>query len=375
MNSITLLIVTTYPLNNEPVIRNRLEPFINVAIDKAQSVILVSPDKEPFPIDHVNFNHVCSPDSTEKPKAFVSKALHEIKQVARLIRLVKRIEADEIMITVPSMFLLFSLLFFPKKNIRLDVRDLTWEYLPESSFINRVIKSIFRALACVSLKRARSISVTNISELKYVKNVCESSDTLLVTNGVSLNQFNKLNNLPSLVDGPMVVSYIGNVGLAQDLTTLVDAAAKLPNIRFNIVGAGTDFEHVSNYVEKKSLNNVNLLGRISWEDVVEVYSESHVLYAQLTTDYDSAVPSKLYEYLVASRYVVFGGGAQAADLLAQFEHYTLIKPQDAKQLIEALTYISVNTSYNINGAFNQAKIFNSFIREKSVSSLYERWNC
>src|SRR5690606_2470613 len=130
-------------------------------------------------------------------------------------------------------------------------------------------------------------------------------------NGVAKYQFQALSSLDTCITSPQrehnkrpVISYIGNVGLAQDLTTFVQAARRLPHIEFNIVGTGTDFKRIEEEVKRHATPNINLWGSVSWEEIPGVYTISDILYAQLTYDYSRAMPSKLYEYLSTGRFII-----------------------------------------------------------------------
>ena len=77
-------------------------------------------------------------------------------------------------------------------------------------------------------------------------------------------------------------------------------------MQLNIVGSGTDFKNVQSEVYKLSASNVFLHGRLPWKDVIQWYEKSDVLYAQLTKQYHTAMPSKLYEYLSTGLPIVYG---------------------------------------------------------------------
>ena len=85
------------------------------------------------------------------------------------------------------------------------------------------------------------------------------------------------------------VAYIGNVGIAQNLRYLEDAAEKLPNVIFYIVGDGTDYKSLVKYAEGKHVPNLTMTGRLGWDEIKEIYFRAHVLYAQLMPDFDMAM--------------------------------------------------------------------------------------
>jgi glycosyltransferase involved in cell wall biosynthesis len=372
MNRKIIQFITTYPLNNEPVIKNRLVPFIKIAIKQGYKVQLISPDLKPFVIESELFQHICSPEKIAKPKAFIKRALFEYNQANRLLKLARKNVVEHRMVTIPSMFLLFNVRILIKSNFTIDVRDLTWEYLPDNSLLNKLIKKSFRHVAFKMLTLAEYINVTNETEFEYFeqsKNI-SNSRLSLITNGVSQEQFDKLTSLQQVVTKRPVVSYIGNVGIAQNLTTLIDAAENLKHVDFIIVGSGTDYERINKYLMSKKITNLNLTGRLEWEEVVEIYEKSDILFAQLTENFAGAMPSKLYEYLSTGKYVLYGGGMQAKKMLSHFDNNAVINPNSSEEITEKLQEILDNRLHLNTSDFNKSEIRKKYIREHAVENYF-----
>jgi glycosyltransferase involved in cell wall biosynthesis len=231
---------------------------------------------------------------------------------------------------------------------------------------------VFGWFARRAIKSSTSISATNESEMTYIRRLVGDKKAVLhIPNGVMLDQFNKLSNLAYQPDEPMVVSYIGNVGIAQNLTVLLRAALVLPDIQFNIVGAGTDLERIKAFVTDNRMGNVTLTGRLPWDEVLTIYQQSTVLYAQLSRNFMTAMPSKLYEYLATGRFVVYGGGEQAASLLSQFENNHVVPADDVSALIQVLKEAKEKRHYQRVSSTNPEIIRERFIREHSALQLIQ----
>lgn len=363
-------IVTSYPLNHEPVIKNRLVPYIEVLSKQGYDVTLISPDVKPFSLHNVTFKHIRSPDKKKKPKSLTSRLIFETIQSFRLLMLAKRYKTEYTLVTVPSMFLLFLGFLLPKKGLHFDVRDLTWEYLSSDSFVNRIIKTVFRKFAKMNLSRARSVNVTNSAEYSYLIECFGFSKPIkLVSNGVSKGQFSQLSTIESVSTGRLSVGYIGNVGLAQKLDTLVDLASSLSNIDVYIVGEGTDYPRIKAIVESLNLPNLFLTGRLQWQEVLCIYERLDVLYAQLSPEFASAVPSKLYEYLSTGKFVIYGGGEQAKNLLEEFNNNVVIPPCNADHLIREINHLLNNDARLKVSQANKVLIEKNYIRERGVEEF------
>lgn len=368
--------IASYPLNSEPVIKNRLIPFISMANKYNYDVQIVSPDNELFEIEGSSFDHILVPDPSTKPRSLAKRMCFEIKQARRLINIAITFEADYRMISVPSMFLLFNMYLFKNKPVIVDLRDLTWDYISGGNLIYFLTKKLFEFLARANLENSLFVNVTNMTERKYLtehlklKNV----NVILVPNGVTQYQFNELSKATLDTSAPLTVAYIGNVGIGQNLRYLVDVATKFPEIKFYIVGAGTDYNSLTDYSKKRNLSNLTMTGRLEWNEVKKVYYNTHILYAQLTPDFSTAMPSKLYEYLSTGKFIIYGGQHQAKKVLADFDNNIVINPCNLDSLEAAIRHLLDSKAYLNLSLENQYRIANNFIREKSVSHFFDYLN-
>ena len=254
-----------------------------------------------------------------------------------------------------------------KLNV-LDIRDLSWEYLDTKSLINRVAKTIFTKSALFNLKRFKIISVTNDHEFEYIsKYVSDYQNIIKVPNGVSLSIFEQLSSVIKNQSNNKTVTYIGNVGLAQDLSTLVEVSKQLPNVQFNIIGGGTDFERIYALVDHTA-SNLNFLGRKNFNELIEIYNSSDILYAQLTPDFATAMPSKLYKYLSTGKYIIYGGQGVASATLSKFENVSLIQPCSVEILKQEIEKVLSEFNSSLS-ASNREKIQAQYIRDVTVKYL------
>lgn len=364
-----VVVIASRPLY-EPALHNRIIPFMKL-LRQRYEVCLVCPE-------HVDNSQLLPagvileevPMAGHRPRNFVKRAFIESSNSLALLRHARRIQADVFLITIPSMFLAFMapLILRGCKAI-LDVRDLSWEYLADVHLLQRVSKRIFQTAFRRCLGFFHAVTVANRAQLSYVQEVCrEATPSLLVSNGIQLSRFESLGGMECPSDG-LQVTYIGNVGLAQSLDTLIDAARQLPDARFTIVGTGLDFERVSQLVARYQLKNVRLTGRVSWQSVLGFYRQSDILYAQLAPDYSGAVPSKLYEYLATGKYIIYGGEGEAATLLSSFENYQLIPPCDTDALVSAIRAYANKPCKGKLSMANRESIRAQHIREQTAKRL------
>lgn len=365
-----ICIISANSLESENASRNRILSLVNAALKQGHEVKLISMDHDNYHLlEDANFNHYKIPFIDTKIPSFVKRAFLEMKIASLALKKAKEMNCDINLITIPSMFLLHMSAILPAHKVNvLDVRDLSWEYLDTKSLINRVAKTIFTKSALFNLKRFKIISVTNDHEFEYIsKYVSDYQNMIKVPNGVSLSIFEQLSSVTVNSSNIKTVTYIGNVGLAQDLSTLVEVSKLLPHIQFNIVGGGTDFDRVHALAGNTALN-LKFLGRKSFDELIEVYNCSDILYAQLTSDFATAMPSKLYEYLSTGKYIIYGGQGVASATLSKFENVSLIQPCNIETL--KLEVEKIFEDFNpVLSVSNREKIRAQYIRDTTVQQL------
>lgn len=134
-------------------------------------------------------------------------------------------------------------------------------------------------------------------KVTYLPNFVDTEETLLEPRP---NAFSRAHDL----DGRFVVSYAGNVGLAQGLEPLLDAALllrDLDDVRIVIVGGGVIWDDLKARIETEHLDNVILLPHQPLAAVPAIYGASDVcVVAQSAGTTSDAVPSKVYRIMGAS---------------------------------------------------------------------------
>lgn len=128
--------------------------------------------------------------------------------------------------------------------------------------------------------------------------------------GLSNSSESRKNQLFSSIvkDGNLIVSYFGNMGICQDLETIVDAIRKLKDdnkIQFMFAGHGNKMETLKDIVEEEHLNNVHIFDFLHGQDFQDALYISDCFIVSLANDLTGlAVPSKTYSYMMAGKPVI-----------------------------------------------------------------------
>lgn len=295
---------------------------------------------------------------------FVKRALYEMADSYKLTKKANSIPSDATIVSIPYMFLLPVYAFFGNnKNNIIDIRDVVWEYLP-SNGVNKPIKKIVSILMYQSIKAFKKVSVTNQYEKNLISKKVKNANITVINNGINQEKYNLFSNFDSKKSEKIIISYIGCIGLAQNLITLIQAIEQLkaPNIIVNIVGTGNKKDELEAYAKKHQLSNIIFHGQRPWKELEKVYAETSILYAQLTKDYDSAVPSKLYEYAATGLPIIYGGVGESENFIAKLENAICIEPDNINTLTQAIE--SFQNQKFIKSKQNQQFIAENFVREK-----------
>lgn len=302
----------------------------------------------------------------------ILRGFYEIINVYKILNKIPK-HVEIVFLTMPSMFLFFGLFFFRSQTKVVDIRDLTWEYLNNKSVINRFFTRLIRFLFARAIKYAAHILCTNIAEKRYLDDLIDHGcqKILHIPNGVSWKNYQSLKLLkPPIMHTcfDLVISYVGNIGLAQNLSTLLEVARNNPRIKFNLVGDGIEYQSL--YNRFRNYENINFTGKVPWEVVLNIYQSSNVLYAQISQEFISAVPSKLYEYLATGRSIIYGGYGVATELLETFDGIYICEPDNIKSLHSVIEKIVKDDSFANYYPINVEKIEKYYIRENTASVFY-----
>ncbi|PMY59670.1 MULTISPECIES: glycosyltransferase family 4 protein [Pseudomonas] len=132
----------------------------------------------------------------------------------------------------------------------------------------------------------------------------------------------KSSNLLERDDTTFTVVFAGNLGDAQDLPAVLDAAESLKDsasVRWVIVGDGRMSKWLGEQVELRGLKNVLLLGRHPLSAMPEIFACADALLVSLKTNdvFEKTVPGKVQAYLASSKPVLGMINGEAARIIEE----------------------------------------------------------
>ena len=141
--------------------------------------------------------------------------------------------------------------------------------------------------------------------------------------------------------GRFNVVFAGNMGFAQGLDTVIEAAQQLgdlPKVQFVFIGDGVDESRLRQMTVQRQVSNVRFLGRQPTARMPHFFALADALLAHLKRDplFEITIPSKTLAYMACSRPILMAVAGDAADVVRDAGAGLTCAPQDAKVLATAV---------------------------------------
>jgi glycosyltransferase involved in cell wall biosynthesis len=147
-------------------------------------------------------------------------------------------------------------------------------------------------------------------------------------------------------DEDVLVSYVGTIGMAHDVGTIVDAAARLGvpaagrKIRFAIVGDGAELPVLR--ARAAGLDHVRFTGLMPREQMPDLLAASDVMLVTLkrADTFKTVLPSKMFEAMAAARPILLAVEGEAQTVLERSGGGVAVPPGDAAALAAAIEHLA-----------------------------------
>jgi colanic acid biosynthesis glycosyl transferase WcaI len=149
-------------------------------------------------------------------------------------------------------------------------------------------------------------------------------------------------------EGKFVVSYIGTMGMAHGLETIIAAAVQLqdrnPEIVFVMLGEGAEKQSIVALARERGLNNLRFVDQQPREKIPAYISASDACLVPLkrTELFKTVIPTKMLEFMSCARPVILGVDGQARAILEEARAGLVIEPENSDALVSAIRYLAAN---------------------------------
>jgi glycosyltransferase involved in cell wall biosynthesis len=152
------------------------------------------------------------------------------------------------------------------------------------------------------------------------------------------------------LEGKFVVAYIGTMGMAHGLDTLIEAATALrsthPTIVFLLIGEGADKDRIKALASSRNLDNLRFVDQQPRERIPAFIcaSDACLVLLKKTELFKTVIPTKMLEFMACARPVILGVDGQAREVLEEARGGVVIEPESASALAEAIVQLAQDAS-------------------------------
>ncbi|MDB3933981.1 glycosyltransferase family 4 protein [Luminiphilus sp.] len=163
--------------------------------------------------------------------------------------------------------------------------------------------------------------------------------------------------------GSFKVLFAGNVGQAQGLDVVLDAALLLkddvPNIHFLVLGRGLKLDDLKRRAKELDLDNVHFLPAVGMEKVGSFLGFADALLIHLNSDplFEITIPGKTQAYMAVGKPIIMGVSGDASNLVSRADCGVCFEPEDSVALAEAAKGLMLLDSTDIQRFGKNAERF------------------
>ncbi len=182
-------------------------------------------------------------------------------------------------------------------------------------------------------------------------------------------------SIPSLPNG-FKVMFAGNIGEAQDMESIMDAALKLKeqNIKFILVGDGRKMSFVQEFIKEHSLQEtVYTLGRFPVEAMASFFYAADILLVSLKDDpvFNLTVPAKVQAYMSSGKPIIAMLNGEGSDNIKEADCGFAVPAGNSEKLAKAIEYAAQKDKQELNRMGLNGKLFyeKNYKMDECISNL------
>ena len=172
-----------------------------------------------------------------------------------------------------------------------------------------------------------------------------------------------------------MVSFIGTIGLAHGLDTLILAAQRLqreaPDVLFLLLGEGADRERVQQQARSKNLDNIRFIPQQPRERIPDYIcaSDACLVLLRKSEVFETVIPTKMLEFMSCARPVILGVEGQARDILEKAQAGVCCEPGNHDALCRAILLLKQNREMGeALGGNGRKYILQNLSRQKTAAA-------
>ena len=272
--------------------------------------------------------------------------------------------------------------FFRKIPVVYDIQDLWPDTLHVTGMVNNTILLNFISRICNLVYSA----VDNIVVLSpgFKKNLINkkvpSKKISVIYNWADEKVIrSKKGEVPQILinNNCFNILFAGNIGRAQKLETVLEAAKILKNknmnINFILIGQGLMLDELKNKTIKMQLDNVFFIPEVPMSEVGAILTSADALLIHLKEDplFKITIPGKTQAYMEVGKPIIMGVQGNAADIVNEAKCGIIVEPENANSLAEAAESLFIMSPEDLKSMGDNSRTY--YDKNLSVKSGIDKF--
>ncbi|MFV8826382.1 glycosyltransferase family 4 protein [Alkalihalobacterium sp. APHAB7] len=262
---------------------------------------------------------------------------------------------DVVYATSPQLFVGvagYVLSRFHRAKFAFEVRDL-WVDFAEvlSQFNNKKLLNLARKLEMFLYKKADIIiTVTEGYKEKLIEKGIPADKIEVITNGVdpdTLPDNKEASNIKEKynIQDQFLILFAGNIGAAQGLEVVIEAAAELKNtnkpVVFMLIGNGVEKKHLQEKATELQLENVIFVDGMKRSELIQYYQAADVCLVSLKKHplFEITIPSKVFDCMGMNVPLLLGVDGEARRIVETNHAGVYFEPENSDDLVHKVNTI------------------------------------
>ncbi|MDG2228493.1 MAG: glycosyltransferase family 4 protein [Gammaproteobacteria bacterium] len=244
----------------------------------------------------------------------------------------------------PATVGIIGVFFSRLKNAKMAlwVQDLWPQSLSAAGAIrSKSILNFFRSMVNWVYKRSDLILVQSKAFIKEIEKYDISNEKIHFFPNWAEDLYKKTSTIDKglrnlIPDNSFIIMFAGNLGKAQSLDTIAEAAllTKKNNIHWVLIGDGRERLSLEQKISEFKIENITLLGSFPMEKMPIFFSMSDALLVTLKNDpiFSATIPGKLQSYMLSKKPIIASLDGEGAKVINDSRCGFFVPSEDSKGL-------------------------------------------
>ncbi len=320
-------------------------------------------------------------------KSFLGRGLAFLSfSFSSFFEALKVLDFDVVIGTSPPLFQAITSLVIAKLKRRkfvYEVRDLWIDFASELGVVrNKFILKLLKKLESLLYKKADLIIVNSPGFLPFILSSVSKDKVILITNGVNTEDFDdtieKDRDLEHKlgISGKFVIMYAGNLGVANDIDTILNTARLLKDIIdivFVLVGGGIRKDEIKKRIKTEEMENIIVLEPVSKKEIPKIISLADVCLATIknTPLLQTVYPNKVFDYMASGKPTILTISGVIRNVIEESNGGIYVPPGSPEKLKDAILKYYSNKELVVLHGRNAKSFVKGYFERAVIAKQFE----